>query len=162
MQLWTSINAWWKSSCTPAGRPIKPQCLQCYHRDSNWEIWVVPPSYSDACQGLLTFWMQWVVKRLQEHMGDQGRLTTPLFISFTLSPALCSILWRNEETLLDRWGEERREKGTEKGRETRGELVGLQNGGFLFPWQSSSQFIIVLSWTKTSHFLEFVQYIWSY
>lgn len=55
-------------------------------RESNWESWIAPPSYSDACQGLLAVWVQWDVKRLQERTGDSGCLTTPLFISFKPSP----------------------------------------------------------------------------
>lgn len=95
MELCASINGWRKPSCSPAGFPIKPRCLQHYQRASNWESGVAPPSYSDACQGLLTFWVQWDVKRLFKRMGDWGWLTTPLFISFTPSTAPRSILQRD-------------------------------------------------------------------
>lgn len=57
-------------------------------------------------------------------MGDWGRLTTLLFISFTPSTALCSILQRHVKTLLGGWGEEKMRKGRVKEKEGKEKELG--------------------------------------
>lgn len=119
IKLWASINGWWKSSCSSASLPIKPQCLHRHHRESEWEIWVAPPFYSDACQGLLTCWVQSDVKRLYSCMGIVHNAAFHHLHPVT-SPVLGPVErwggitgWIGRERGKDRWGVRERRKGQE-------------------------------------------------
>lgn len=63
MVLWASINVWWDSSCSSAGRPIMPQCLQLHLSESlTGRSGLHLPLIQIACQRRLTFWAQWDVR----------------------------------------------------------------------------------------------------
>lgn len=104
--------------------------------------------------GPVNSWAQWDVKRLFKCMGNWGWHTTPLFISFTPSPALYSILQREILETLPRWmrwGEQERRR-----RRVRRRAEGMQYLKFmLFCWinqQKKSHFLIL-------HFLSFIYYV---
>lgn len=84
--------------------------------ESNWEIWVAPPSYSDSLPAPVNFLGSVRCKRLWECMRGCRRLTTLLFISFTPSPALCSMLRRDVDSLQDGWNEEKEKKSQKQRR----------------------------------------------
>lgn len=95
--LWSFVHQQTSDENQAAHRPVhqlSPSVCGSYHRETLTGRAVLAPPYSDACQSLLTLWTQWDVKRLLEHTGDWGWLTTLLFISFTSTPAPCSILRR--------------------------------------------------------------------
>lgn len=90
------VRAWWKSSCSPAARPIKPPVFTTLsQRESNWELGCT--SFLFRCLPGPVSCMSSV--RCKETPGAHGRLGMPHNAAFHQLQAICvqscGEMWRH-------------------------------------------------------------------